>query len=144
MSKPFLTHQQQLCKLIIDKRLIIKDSTLALEKLKNIGYFTLIGGYKQPFRDPMTRIYINHTTFEDILALYEFDNQLRELVFHYLCQIEKELRSMMSYAFCEVYGEQQSAYLAANNYNQTKENQQDIAKLIQILSRLANINTDYD
>lgn len=132
MSKPFLTYQQQLCKLIIDKRLIIKDSTLALEKLKNIGYFTLIGGYKKPFRDPMTRIYINNTTFEDILALYEFDNQLRELVFHYLCQIERELRSMMSYAFCEVYGERQSAYLAANNYNQTKENQQGIEKLIQI------------
>lgn len=144
MSKPFLTYQQQLKKLVVDKKLIIDDYNLALEKLRDIGYYALIGGYKTSFRDPMTRVYKNNTTFEDILALYEFDDQLRELLFHYLCQIEKKLRSLISYSFCETYGEQQAAYLLVSNYNQTKKNQQGITKLIRILSRLANTNADYD
>lgn len=144
MPKPFLTYQQQLNKLTIDKKLIISDNSFALEKLQDIGYFKLIGGYKAPFRDPMTRVYINNTTFEDVFALYEFDNQLGELIFHYLCQVEKKMRSLISYAFCETYGEQQSAYLSAANYNQTKANRYGITKLIYILSRLANTNMEYD
>ena len=59
MSKPFLTYQQQLQKLIVDKHLIITDPKTAIEKLQELGYFTLIGGYKQPFRNPMTRLYEN-------------------------------------------------------------------------------------
>lgn len=144
MAKPFLTYQQQLNKLINDKKLIVNDNAFALDRSKYIGYFTLIGGYKAPFRDSMTRVYINNTTFEDVYALYEFDNQLRALIFHYLCQIEKNMRSLISYAFCEVHGEMQSAYLSANNYNQSRANSNGIAKLLQILSSLALSNTDYD
>ena len=54
------------------------------------------------------------------------------------------MRSLISYAFCEVYGEQQSAYLTSANYNCTQNNQRGIIKLIQILDRLANVNTDYE
>lgn len=95
MAKPFLTYQQQLDKLINDKKLIINNTDFALEKLQDIGYFTLVGGYKTPFRDSMTRIYTNNTSFEDVYALYEFDNQLRELIFHYICQIEIKLKSLI-------------------------------------------------
>ena len=114
-----------------------------MEKLQSLGYFTLIGGYKMPFRDPMTRMYLENTTFEDIYALYQFDNKLRELIFKYLCQIEKKMRSLISYAFCERYGEQQSAYLDVANYNYSQNNRRGVNKLIQILDRLANRNIDY-
>ena len=144
MSKPFLTYQQQLQKLTIDKHLVIIDSNLAVEKLRDLGYFSLIGGYKHPFRNPMTRLYEKNTTFEDILALYQFDNDLRELIFKHLCQIEKKLRSLLSYAFCEFYGEQQNHYLNPNNYNFTAKNQRGINKLIGILTNLALNNTDYE
>lgn len=97
--------------------------------MKNLGYFTLIGGYKEPFRDPMTRVYVGNTTFEDIYELYQFDNQLRDLVFRYLCQIEKKMRSLISYAFCERYGELQSAYLDPLSYNLTFGNQGGIKSL---------------
>ena len=61
--KPFLTYQQQIDKLITDKHLVIDDRLYAENKLKEIGYFSLIGGYKKPFRNPMTRVYENNTTF---------------------------------------------------------------------------------
>lgn len=144
MTKPFLTYQQQIQKLIVEKHLIINNSALAEEKLRNIGYFSLIGGYKQPFRNPMTRVYVDNTTFEDVWALYQFDNELRELLFNHLCQIEKKMRSLLSYAFCERYGELQSHYLNKASYNYTAANQRGIDKLISILGNLANGNTEYE
>ena len=144
MIKPFLTYQQQIDKLVTEKHLIIKDISFAESKLKEIGYFNLIGGYKKPFRNPMTRIYINDTTFEDVYELYQFDNSLRKLIFQYLCQIERKVSTSIAYAFCEQFGEQQSEYLTKMNYNYTSSNQLKIDKLIKMLDRLANNNTDYD
>ncbi len=81
MAKPFLTYDQQLEKLRNEKNLLIDDTEVAKESLKNIGYFSLVGGYKTPFINSMTRIYQNGASFNDILALYQFDLSLRELVF---------------------------------------------------------------
>lgn len=84
MAKPFLTYQQQLDKLSNSKNLIINDYDTASQALHNIGYFSLIGGYKTPFINPMSRLYENNATFDDILALYEFDKSLRHLIFKYI------------------------------------------------------------
>lgn len=86
MPKPFLTYDQQIDNLANTKKLQINNNDSAKESLKNIGYFSLIGGYKTPFIDPMTRIYQNNASFDDIFALYHFDLLLRELVFKYLCE----------------------------------------------------------
>lgn len=59
LTKPFLTYNSQLYKLTNEKKLIITDRVKALQILKDIGYFSLIGGYKTPFINPMTRIYQN-------------------------------------------------------------------------------------
>ena len=62
--KPFLTYEQQLHKLTDEKQLIINNREFAEEKLRDIGYFALIGGYKEPFRDAMTRVYLENTTLK--------------------------------------------------------------------------------
>jgi len=142
MSKPFLTYEQQIQKLTVDKKLIINDTVSAKAALENIGYFSLIGGYKTPFINPMTRIY-EHTAFEDIFALYTFDRGLRELTFKYLCEIEQKIRQLISYSFCSQHGEQQVFYLTSSCYNLTKKNTRDITKLISILDYHANKNTEH-
>lgn len=73
MAKPFLTYDEQITKLIDEKHLYIPNPAYAKTILKDIGYFSLIGGYKTPFINPMTRIYQNNISFEDILSLYQFD-----------------------------------------------------------------------
>lgn len=143
MAKPFLTYDLQLDKLSNEKKLVIADIGKAKQILKNIGYFSLVGGYKTPFIDPMTRIYRNGTKFEDIYALYLFDKALRELVFQYLCQIEQRMRQLISYSFCKVYGEQQSAYLSTASFNANARNMLDIKKLIQIFHYQANVNCEH-
>ena len=59
--------------------MIIVDREFTASKLKDISYFALIDGYKNLFYNPMTRKYREGTTFEDIVALYEFDETITQL-----------------------------------------------------------------
>lgn len=131
--EPFLTHQQLLDKLVEDKGLIISDLLFAEEKLKEYGYFNMIGGYKIPFINPSTGKYINDTTFDDILALYQFDIQLKKLFLSYLCQIERKIAVSIAYAFSERHGNSQLEYLNRDNYNNVSANAVEIEKLIKVL-----------
>ena len=143
MSKPFLSYEDQLHKLESDKGLIVSNKDTAKVALKNLSYYALIGGYKHPFIDIHTRRYIGNTTFEDIVALQQFDEELRELFFKYLCRVEQKMRSMISYQFTMQYGEAQSEYLKNSNYNNVRKYQYGIQKLINMLSNMANVNTDH-
>ncbi|MCC8045687.1 MAG: Abi family protein [Clostridiales bacterium] len=140
--KTFSDYEQQLYILTSEKQIIIQDTDFAKDILERIGYFPLIGGYKHLFRIPFTKTYKSGTTFEEIVALYEFDANLRELFFKYLLQIERHLRSLMSYYFSEKYGESQTAYLDVNNFNFCKKNRKTIIRLVATLQR-ATTTTDY-
>lgn len=142
MSKPFLTYDQQLEKLEKDKKLNISDPVFAKQALTEIGYFSLIGGYKTPFINPMTRVY-QGTSFEDIYALFKFDQHLRELTFKYLCEIEQKARQLISYSFCNHYGEKQSFYLSPQSYNSSRRYARDVSRLISILGYHANSSTEH-
>lgn len=141
--KPFLTYEEQILNLLHRKNLYIKNSIYATEKLHDICYYSLIDGYKSLFYNPMSRTYETGTCFEDIVALYDFDENLRSLIFQYICHIEQKLRSIISYSFCEIHTANQTAYLTPTNYNYTLKNQKDINKLIKFLSFEANINTEH-
>jgi len=144
MSKPFLTYEQQIDKLKNDKNLIIKDETYAIEKLKQIGYFKLISGYKHLFKNKTTKKYNDSVCFEDVFNLYCFDETLREINLRYLLKAEQQLKSMISYYFCEKYGDSQLAYLEKTNYNYTScKNKNDIEKLVRILENYVTKETDY-
>ena len=144
MPKPFMTYDQQIQKLK-DKHLIVEDETSTKDVLHRLGYFTLISGYKDLFKNPTTRNYRDGTTFEDILALYHFDESLRELTLHYLLHIEQHIRSALSYSFCDALGDTQAAYTTPQNYDFTSaSNQREINFLIQkyLLPPLSR-QTDY-
>lgn len=77
MQKPFMTYEQQIQKLR-DKNLLVPNESEAIETLRLNGYFALITGYKNLFKNPTTKDYRDGATFNDIVALYEFDAHLRE------------------------------------------------------------------
>lgn len=105
MPKPFLTYEQQLVKLRDEKCIVIENESMTLSKLQQVGYYSLVSGYKHLFRIPAQKTYKGGTTFREIVALYEFDESLRELFLHYLLHIERHIRSLLSYYFTEKYGE---------------------------------------
>ena len=120
--KKFSSFSDQVSWISDEKGIKIKDREYAEEMLRQIGYFPLMGGYKHLFRISNTKKYKAGTSFEEIVSLYKFDAELRELFFKYLLQIERQMRSLMSYYFTEMYGAEQKQYLDANNYNNTKRN----------------------
>lgn len=140
--KTFSTFSEQISWLQNEKHIIITDKEFAENTLKQIGYFPLMGGYKHLFRVPLTKQYKEGTAFEEITALYQFDSSLRELFFKYLLQIERHLRSLMSYYFSEKYGESQAAYLNINNFNLNRRTHNTASRLIATLQRAVS-STDY-
>ena len=76
MPKEFLTYQQQMEKLR-SSGLAIEGEEACCRVLADIGYFPVVNGHQSFFRDPSTRVYREGATFGDILALYEFDVELR-------------------------------------------------------------------
>lgn len=141
--KPFLTYEEQLNNLEEKKNMILTNRAFAMSKLQDISYYALIDGYKNLFYNPMTRKYYEGTTFEDVVALYNFDEKLRALVFRYLCHVEQKIRSLISYHFCDTYSEKQEDYLDIKNYNCTRKNRKGIEKLIEMLSIEANKNMNH-
>lgn len=119
------------------------DHTFAEAILKQVGYFSLIGGYKTPFKNPSTQKYKDGTRFEDIVALYHFDENLRELFLKYILKVERHIRTLLSYHFTEKHGESQSMYLNPANYSSNPRYAIGIRRLISSLDHLANRNSDY-
>lgn len=143
-AKPFYTYTQQIEELEKYKGLIIPDKSKAKAYLRDVGYFKLIGGGKDLLR-LNTGKYIAGVSFDDVIALYEFDNMMREIFFHYICLIEKKLRSVISYEFCKVHGENQAEYLNKNNYKHIVSNKErrDLKRFLDKMIDLANSNKKY-
>lgn len=132
-SKKFLSYPQQI-DLLLEKGLIISDREFAVALLKRYSYFNLINGYKEPFKKK-DGTYKTNTKFEDIYYLYQYDDQLRHILMKYLLIVELHIKSLLSYSFCETFGELQSEYQNATNYNYSNpEFQQPINDLIQKLN----------
>lgn len=134
-QKIYLTYEQQIEHLKNRKDLIIQNTDYAYSILQKIGYYSLISGYKNLFKPPSSEKYLYGVTFEEIVSFYYFDEQLRTIFLKYILHIEKQMKSMISYYFCDKYGEQQEKYLNINNYAVTKRNLQNVKKLISLLQK---------
>lgn len=143
MPKKFFTYEQQLNKLQCEKGLTISDSTYAERILEKLSYYSLIGGYKNLFKHPASGKYTYGVTFEEIVAFYYFDEELRTLFLKYILHVERHMKSMISYYFCEKYGDNQSEYLNENNYNLSKKNNTEIKKLVSSLSKSISVPSKY-
>jgi abortive infection bacteriophage resistance protein len=80
-DKPALTVSQQV-DLLKRRGLIIEDRREAERALYNISYYRL-RGYTWPFQDNSgtDHLFLYDVTFSDIMSRYEFDRNLRTLVF---------------------------------------------------------------
>ena len=144
MQKIFLNYDQQIEKLRNEKNLLIDNEAYAKEILRQTSYYSLIGGYKDIFKNPTTKKYKDGTRFEDIVELYYFDELLRQLFLRYLIKVENGIKSQVSYYFTEKNGENQKEYLDTSNYNYSgKKNQRDIDRLIKKLEGYVTKSTDY-
>lgn len=93
-TKPPISVSQQLSHLE-SRGLVIHDSAAALERLSRIGYYRL-KAYVHPFRVAHGHGALRKgTTIEDVIACYEFDHDLRAMIFRGLEHIEIGVRALL-------------------------------------------------
>lgn len=142
-KKQFLTYDEQITFLEEKKGLMISDKEYAKKILLKIGYFPLINGYKEVFKQSINDQFQKGTTFEDIYELYSFDNELRNIFLKYILMAERNIKSSLSYHFCKEYGDLQSDYLSVNNYDYTGKKKNVINKMVKIMSGQLRYDSDY-
>lgn len=143
-TQPFITYEKQIENLKA-KGLTIRDDNQAIEILKKTSYYSLINAYKQVFKNNDTNKYYENAEFMDIYNLYQFDASLRILLLEFILKIERKLKSVYSYAFCQCYGENEAEYLNVTNYNYEVEKfQPKINRLVNTLQEEKNdVNKPY-
>lgn len=80
------------------------DEAYAAQVLEHISYYRF-AAYLRPMESDKTTHQLHaRASFEDVLAIYEFDAKLRALVFDAIQKIEISIRSKMIHEFSLVHG----------------------------------------
>ena len=79
--------------------LVVGNDEAALQTLSVISYFRLACYFRPMEADKQTHEFREGTTLEQVLALYEFDTDLRDIVFSSTRRIEVALRTRINHHF---------------------------------------------
>lgn len=107
MSNTYTKQALSIADQIADLRnrgLIIADQALAEKTLGEISYFRFAAYLRPMEADKATHQFKPDSTFENAVALYEFDNALRQLLFSAIQRIEVALRSKIIQHFSMLHG----------------------------------------
>lgn len=99
-NKPALNVKQQI-ELLKSRNLIIDDYNYAELILNNITYYRL-SSYMKFFQ--INDRFKSNTTFERIIDLYNFDKELRSLIFENIRLVEISIRTKICLHMCTNYG----------------------------------------
>lgn len=118
-NKVFKTYKEQ--RELLEKRgLSIPHPRFFTNCMQQDDYYNIINGYKKYFIAGMTpERYIQGTTFEQLYALYTFDQKIRSEFLTELIKIEKHLKSLIAYHFSEVHGYDHRLFLDVNCFKHT-------------------------
>lgn len=100
-SKPWLSHAAQV-QLLQQRGLTVADPQSAQQFLSHLNYYRF-SGYCPAF-ELQRHNFIGGTTFEDVVAAYQFDLTLRDLLTEALEIVEVDLRASIAYQFGQRYG----------------------------------------
>lgn len=93
-EKEAKTVQQQI-ELLVSRGLSIKESDNAVHYLSHISYYRLAGYWWPMQADKVEHKFKENSRFEDVIALYNFDRELRILIFDVIEKIEISLRTKL-------------------------------------------------
>jgi abortive infection bacteriophage resistance protein len=103
MNKPAYSIADQIA-LLKQRGMLFKDEVQACKYLENISYYRLKGYWWDVQNDLVLHTFLSDVYFEDIINRYDFDRQLRIILFDAIEQIEIALRTKMIYHLSIKYG----------------------------------------
>lgn len=137
--KSFKTLDEQV-KILQDKGLIIDDVNYAKDILLRENYFFL-SGYRHLFlRTPRDRMFIENTNFRELYAMFNFDRQVRNIIFKNLLIIENNIKSIFSYQLSKKYGYREKNYLNPSNFTNMSSKSKQVNDLIKKMKRQIRVN----
>ena len=84
--------------------LVVGDDAFVLHKLEFISYYRLANYWRPMGFDIITHQFKPGSRFEDIVRLYDFDMELRSLIFTAIQHVEIAFRSQIIHCFSLPYG----------------------------------------
>lgn len=94
-KKPFTIDQHILQ--LRGRGLTIEDEELAKHYLSHVSYYRLAGYWWSMQSDKENHVFKANSTFEDVVSLYNFDRELRIILFDVIEKIEIGLRTKLIY-----------------------------------------------
>ena len=139
MEKTFKTLDEQI-EILKNKGLIVEDVDSAKEILLHENYFFIMG-YRYPFfRSVHDRRFISNTNFRELYALFNFDRQIRNILFKNILIVENNLKSIFSYQLSKEYGYREKDYLNPKNYSHDPSKKRQVNDLIRKMERQIRVN----
>ena len=139
MQKTFKTIEEQIS-ILREKGLVIEDEYQIEEILLRENYF-FISGYRYLFlKDARSKSFKAGTSFRELYALFNFDRQLRNIIFKYLLIIENNMKSIFSYQLSKNYGFKERDYLRPSNFSTKADKARQVNDLIRKIKRQIRIN----
>ena len=139
MQKTFKTIDEQV-EILRNKGLVIDDENKVKEILLRENYF-FISGYRHLFQDSQKlKRFKPGTNFRELYALFNFDRQLRNIIFKYLLVIENNMKSIFSYQLSKNYGFKEKDYLRPSNFNTSSEKARQVNDLLHKIKRQIRVN----
>ena len=139
IAKSFKTIDEQI-EILKHKGLIIDDENYAKDILMRENYF-FISGYRHLFlKSKNERTFLPNTNFRELYAMFNFDRQIRNIIFKNLLIVENNLKSIISYQLSKKYGFKEKDYLRASNFNNSKEKSRQVQDLIKKMKRQIRVN----
>lgn len=138
-KKVFKTIDEQI-QIMQNKGLIIEDINFAKDILIRENYFFL-SGYRHLFlRSPNDRFYKKDTNFKELYSVFNFDRQIRNVIFKNLLIVENNMKSIFSYQLSKEYGYKESEYLKASNFTHEPERARQVNDLLKKMKRQIRVN----
>lgn len=139
MNKTFKTLDEQV-DILKNKGLVIDDVERAKEILLRENYF-FISGYRHLFfRSNESKKFIQNTNFREIYGLFNFDRQLRNIIFKNILIIENNIKSVISYNISRNYGITEKNYLNPKNFTREPSKTRQVNDLLKKMKRQIRIN----
>lgn len=139
MIKTFKTIDEQI-EILKSKGLEISDYEYAKDVLLRENYF-FISGYRHLFlKSPKDRMFLPGTDFRELYAMFNFDRQIRNIIFKNLLIVENNAKSIFSYQLSRKYGIKEKNYLNPSNFDRSSDKIRQVNDLLKKIKRQIRVN----
>ena len=138
-NKIFKTLDEQI-DILKGKGLVIDDMEYVKDILLHENYFFISGYRHLLLKSNSDRHFLPNTNFRELYAIFNFDRQIRNIMFKNLMIIENNIKSIFSYVLSKKYGYKEKDYLRPSNFTNNPEKFRQVNDLIKKMKRQIRIN----